>query len=113
MSRSRLNGRYVSADHFDVFGVQPLIGRAFRPDEDHPGANRVVVLSHAAWQQRFGGDRGILNRDLLLDDVPHASSACCRRASSIAIAPRPLDEPAASGSRYAFTEKKSRRARTG
>ena len=35
---TRLNGRYVSADHFAVFGVQPLIGRAFRPEEDQPGA---------------------------------------------------------------------------
>lgn len=68
---TRLNGRYVSADHFAVFGVQPLIGRAFRPDEDADGADRVVILSHAAWQLHFGGDRGILDRDLLLDNEPH------------------------------------------
>ena len=35
---TRLNGRYVSADHFAVFGVQPLIGRTFRPEEDQAGA---------------------------------------------------------------------------
>ena len=49
----RLNGRYVSWDHFAVFGMQPLIGRTFRPEEDEPGAERVVILSHAAWQQLF------------------------------------------------------------
>ena len=67
----RLNGRYVSADHFAVFGVQPFIGRTFRPEEDQPGAPRVVMLSHAAWQRHFGGDAAILGRDLLLDNEPH------------------------------------------
>ena len=67
----RLSGRYVSADYFAVFGVQPFIGRTFRPDEDQPGAPRVVILSHAAWQLHFGGDAAILGRDLLLDNEPH------------------------------------------
>ena len=53
---TRLQGRYVSADHFSVFGVQPILGRDFRPDEDQPGADRVLIISHAAWQQSFGGD---------------------------------------------------------
>jgi putative ABC transport system permease protein len=68
---TRWNGRYVSFDHFDVFGVQPMIGRGFRAEEDVPGADRVVVISHAAWQQAFGGDPSILNREILLDDDPH------------------------------------------
>jgi predicted permease len=68
---TRLNGRYVSADHFRVFGVEPLLGRAFREEEDVPGADRVVMLSHAVWRQAFGGDSTILNRELLFDDVPH------------------------------------------
>ena len=67
----RLNGRYVSWDHFAVFGVQPLIGRTFRAGRRSAGRGRVVILSHAAWQQLFGGDRGILDRDLLLDNEPH------------------------------------------
>ena len=68
---TRWNGRYVSFDHFDVFGVQPIIGRGFLANEDVPGADRVVVISHAAWQQAFGGDPSILNREILLDDDPH------------------------------------------
>lgn len=67
----RLNGRYVSADHFRVFGVQPMLGRDFRDDEDAPGADRVVVISHAAWQQSFGRDPDILGREILLDDASH------------------------------------------
>ena len=68
---TRLNGRYVSFDHFKVFGIQPLLGRTFRPEEDMPGADRVLIISHAAWQQWFGADPLILGRELLLDDDPH------------------------------------------
>ena len=68
---SRLAGRLVSWNHFDVFGVPPILGRAFRPEEDRPGVNRVIVISHAAWQQRFGGDAAILTRDVRLDGIAH------------------------------------------
>ena len=68
---ARLAGELVSAEYFKVFGVKPLIGRTFAPGEDQPGAARVVVLSHAAWQERFGGAADILNRDLLLDGERH------------------------------------------
>ena len=66
-----LAGTLVSADYFKAFGVQPQIGRAFLPADDQPGAAPVIVLSHAAWQTRFGGDPGILNRDLILDGEPN------------------------------------------
>ncbi len=64
-------GKLVSADYFQVFGVKALIGRTFAPDEDQPGAARVVVLSHSAWQTRFGGAADILNRELVLDGESH------------------------------------------
>jgi putative ABC transport system permease protein len=67
----RLSGKLVSADYFDVFRVPPLLGRTFATTEDQPGATPVIVLSHAAWQARFGGDRGVLNQDLILDGIPH------------------------------------------
>ena len=68
----RLNGRYVSADHFAVFGVQPFIGRTFRPEEDQAGADRVVILSHAAWQTAISAAiPASSDRDLLLDNEPH------------------------------------------
>ncbi len=68
---SRLAGMLVSADYFAVFGVKALVGRTFAPQEDQPGAAPVVVLSHATWQTHFGGDRSILNRDVMLDGEPH------------------------------------------
>jgi putative ABC transport system permease protein len=67
----RLQGRKVSAAHFEVFGLRPLLGRTFVPEEDRPGNTGVVVISHAAWQHQFGADRGVLDRELLLDGEPH------------------------------------------
>ncbi len=100
----RLNGRYVSWDHFAVFGLQPIIGRTFRPEEDEPGADRVVILSHAAWQQYFGGDRGILGRDLLLDNEPHRVIGVLPPGAFDRHRARPLDEPASFWRLNAFTE---------
>ncbi len=68
---ARVPGKLVSADYFQVFGVKPEIGRSFAPGEDQPGAAPVVVLSHAFWQRQFGGDPGVLQRDLVLDGEPH------------------------------------------
>ena len=100
----RLNGRYVSWDHFAVFGIQPLIGRSFRPEEDQHGADRVVILSHAAWQQHFGGDHRILDRDLLLDNEPHRVIGVLPPGAFDRHKARPLDEPATFWRLNAFTE---------
>jgi putative ABC transport system permease protein len=51
--------------------VQPLIGRGFLPEEDRPQANKVVVLSYPLWQSRYGGDRNILSRTILLNGEKH------------------------------------------
>ena len=61
-------GRAVSANFFDVLGVRPLVGRTFAAQEDTKGA-QVVVISHALWQRRYGGDPRILGRTLLMSDV--------------------------------------------
>jgi predicted permease len=52
---------------FQVFGVQPLLGRTFLPGEQEDGKNDVVVLSYDAWQKYFGGDRDVVNRTVKLD----------------------------------------------
>jgi predicted permease len=64
---ARIAGKLVSTDYFRVFGVKPQLGRGFARGEDQPGAEPVVVLSHAFWQARFASDPNILNRSLLLD----------------------------------------------
>jgi predicted permease len=63
----RIAGVTVSDDFFSTFGIQPLVGRAFTAEEFLPGRNQVVVLSHAFWQQRYGGASDIIGRTLRLD----------------------------------------------
>jgi putative ABC transport system permease protein len=63
----RIDGRRVSANLFPLLGVQPQIGRAFLPEEDQPGGNRVVVMSHGLWQRRFGSDANITSKSLTLN----------------------------------------------
>ena len=62
----------VSANYFEVLGVQPALGRMFRPDEDRtPGGNAVAILSHSLWQRLFGGDRGAIGRTINLNSVSY------------------------------------------
>ncbi len=58
----------VSANFFDVMGVQPARGRAFQPGEDQPGREREVILSDRFWQRAFGGDPAVVGRTILVDD---------------------------------------------
>ncbi|HEY0170245.1 MAG TPA: ABC transporter permease, partial [Pyrinomonadaceae bacterium] len=67
----RLSGRSVSAELFPLLGVAPHAGRVFTPEEDRPGANRVVVISHGLWQRRFGADQGVLGKTLILNGEAH------------------------------------------
>jgi putative ABC transport system permease protein len=63
-----MRGAGVSADLFPLLGTQPMIGRAFTPEEDKPGGPRVVVLSHGAWQRLFGADRNLIGQEILLSN---------------------------------------------
>ena len=66
----RVQTAEVSHQIFAVLGISPVLGRAFRSDEDTPGKNSVVIMSHGAWQRRSGGDPSILGRTLTLDGAP-------------------------------------------
>jgi putative ABC transport system permease protein len=57
----------VSSNFFSTLGVEPLLGRAFLPEDDRLGARPVVVLSHRLWHERFGGDPHIIGRQLRID----------------------------------------------
>jgi putative ABC transport system permease protein len=59
----------VSINFFQVIGVDPRLGRGFTAEEERPGSERVVILSHALWQRRFGGDPGILNKTISLSGI--------------------------------------------
>jgi hypothetical protein len=68
----RLPGYHVTANLFQLLGVEPLLGRTFQPDEDKPGAAKVAVLSQGLWQRRFG----------VVNDVRHLDPATPPRPES-------------------------------
>jgi putative ABC transport system permease protein len=60
----RVIGAHSSANLFDVLGVQPILGRAYTPEEDRPGVNTVVVLSHDLWRRRYGSRQDIIGQSI-------------------------------------------------
>jgi len=65
----RLTGSTVSANLFGVLGIGAESGRVFRDGDDQPGKDNLVILSHALWQDRFGGDWGAIGRMVNLGGV--------------------------------------------
>jgi len=63
----KLSGLRASASLFELLGVEPLLGRAFLPEDERPENERIVVLSHGLWQRRFGARQDILGQTLRLD----------------------------------------------
>ena len=62
-----LYGARVHSGYFAVVGVEPVLGRSFAAEEYETGKGQVVILGHAFWQRRFGGDKSIVNRNITLD----------------------------------------------
>jgi putative ABC transport system permease protein len=62
----QLGAVLASPNFFDLFGMRPVAGRLFRPEDGQPGAPPVVVLSHNAWRRRFGGDPSIVGHTLIM-----------------------------------------------
>ena len=60
----RVLGAAVSADYFPLLRVKPVLGRVFTRDEDKQGASPVILISYGLWQRRFGGDPGIVGREI-------------------------------------------------
>jgi putative ABC transport system permease protein len=66
-----IRGVRVSANYFETLGIGPLVGRTFGADDEQPGGNRVVILSHTLWRERFGGRRDVVGQTLRLSSQPH------------------------------------------
>jgi putative ABC transport system permease protein len=66
----RVDGAWVSWNLFDLLGVQPVLGRTFRREEDGPKIETAVILSHGLWQRRYGGDPGIVGRTIPVGGTP-------------------------------------------
>lgn len=67
----RVTGRAVSEGFFEMMGVAPRLGRWFAPDEQKPGAARVVILSHAFWTHKLGGRPDAVGSAIVVNDRPY------------------------------------------
>ena len=67
----RFSGAFVTASMFEVTGVRPLVGRTIMPGEDRPGGERVAVLGYDMWQNRYGGDPGVVGKVIRANGVPY------------------------------------------
>ena len=80
----RLFALRTTGNFFPLFGVAPLMGRAFTDADDQTGAEPVVVLSYGFWQRRFNGDPAVVGRSMRLDG---------RNATVIGVMPKDFDYP--------------------
>src|SRR6266566_3394907 len=64
---ARLSGIRASASLFPLLRVQPELGRGFTEAEDTFGGDRVAVIAHRLWQERFGGATDVLGKSVTLD----------------------------------------------
>ena len=67
----RIEAALTTANFFHVLGVTPALGRAFNPDEETSGRDRVVVLSHGFWERRFGSRADVVGRTITLSGLPY------------------------------------------
>ncbi len=67
----RFSGLAVSASLFPLIGERPVLGRGFRPDDDLPGAEPVVLLSDHVWRTRYGSDPSVIDRAISVNGRPH------------------------------------------
>jgi putative ABC transport system permease protein len=67
----RVAGSRVSTEFFQLLGGRAQLGRGFLAEEFRPGADKVVIITHKFWQERFGGEAGVIGRTIKLDDQSH------------------------------------------
>jgi putative ABC transport system permease protein len=68
---ARLEGAEVSTRFFDVLRVRPVLGRGFADGENEPGRNKVAILGHRLWRERFGGDPTAVGQTIQLNREPY------------------------------------------
>jgi putative ABC transport system permease protein len=68
----KLEGQSATHNLFSLLGVAPELGRVFTADEDRPGFQHVVLLSHDLWTRRFGADRKAIGREILLNNEKYS-----------------------------------------
>jgi putative ABC transport system permease protein len=72
MDAEELRGERITAGLLPLLGVQPVVGRLLRPDEDQPGHATAALLSYSLWRRRFGADRSIAGKSIRLSDKTYS-----------------------------------------
>ena len=67
----RLSGYMISTDFFSTLGVNPVLGRPFRPDDDRLGAAPVVILGGGLWKRKFGSSLEIIGKSMVLNGTSY------------------------------------------
>ena len=67
---TRINVGLVTGNYFQVMGLSPVLGRALDDRDDGTSVPPVMVLAHDYWMRRFGGDRGVIGRKVIVDGKP-------------------------------------------
>ena len=66
----QFSGNRISPALMRVLGIPPIAGRAFSDEEERPNAPAVAMLGEGLWKRRFGADRGLIGRTIILNDTP-------------------------------------------
>lgn len=61
---------YISGNYFKMFGVGSAAGRTLSPEDDHPGATPVAVMSYRTWKRAYSQDRSVVGSTFMIDAVP-------------------------------------------
>jgi putative ABC transport system permease protein len=91
----RVFGALATWNFFAAFGARPALGRTFAAEEDQPGRDRVVVLSHELWQRKFAGDSAVLGREMRINGDPFVVIGVMRPGFDPALAQEQLWVPVA------------------
>lgn len=67
----RLHAHMISAEFFPAYGLNPVLGRNFRPEEDKPGAGPVAILGDGLWKRKFGASPDVLGKSITLNAKAH------------------------------------------
>jgi putative ABC transport system permease protein len=84
----RVAGLYVTANFFPLLRVNPVAGRNFDVQEEHRNSALVAIISYEFWQSRFGGDQGVLNRQVTINGKPHTIVGILPQGFDFPLSPR-------------------------
>ena len=93
MATERVYGARVTANAFRLLGIEPTLGRDFRPEDDRPGAPAVVMLGYDIWTSRYAADPGVVGRVVNVNATPatvigvHARGLCVSEVGRAVAAP--------------------------